>query len=150
MHLVWVGGGGPRPLPPAPCAPLPCTPASTFCSLLALQKTPRDLFDFDFKTSDSETGRRARVFQHRSPWGWGGRAGYSVQASFPPRVSPPGCYLQRNVFLTQGEMANFKYVINMAPKDFFKYKLAFFFLRLRGAPPGSGARRGRGVSRKCE
>lgn len=24
-------------------------------------------------------------------------------------------------------MANFKYVINMAPKDFFKYKLAFFF-----------------------
>lgn len=22
-------------------------------------------------------------------------------------------------------MANFKYVINMAPKDFFKYKLAF-------------------------
>lgn len=75
-----------------------------------------------------------------------------MQTSFPPRVSPSGCYLQRNVFLTQGEMANFKYVINMAPKDFFKYKLAFFFffLRLRGAPPGSGARRGRSVSRKCE
>lgn len=74
-----------------------------------------------------------------------------MQTSFPPRVSPSGCYLQRNVFLTQGEMANFKYVINMAPKDFFKYKLAFFFfLRLRGAPPGSGARRGRGVSKKCE
>lgn len=50
-----------------------------------------------------------------------------MQTSFPPRVSPSGCYLQRNVFLTQGEMANFKYVINMAPKDFFKYKLAFFF-----------------------
>ena len=67
-----------------------------------------------------------------------------MQTSFPPRVSPSGCYLQRNVFLTQGEMANFKYVINMAPKDFFKYKLAFFFKGCGGRRPGVG-REGGGV-----
>lgn len=68
-----------------------------------------------------------------------------MQTSFPPRVSPSG-YLQRNVFLTQGEMANFKYVINMAPKDFFKYKLAFFFFfkGCGGHRPGLG-REGGGV-----
>ena len=43
-------------------------------------------------------------------------------------------------------MANFKYVINMAPKDFFKYKLAFFFFfkGCGGRRPGLG-REGGGV-----
>lgn len=42
-------------------------------------------------------------------------------------------------------MANFKYVINMAPKDFFKYKLAFFFFKgCGGRRPGLG-REGGGV-----
>lgn len=43
-------------------------------------------------------------------------------------------------------MANFKYVINMAPKHFFKYKLAFFFFfkGCGGRRPGLG-REGGGV-----
>lgn len=70
-----------------------------------------------------------------------------MQTSFSPRVSPSGCYLQRNVFLTQGEMANFKYVINMAPKDFFKYKLSFFFKVAGGAARVWGAK-GAGCEQK--
>lgn len=70
-----------------------------------------------------------------------------MQTSFPPRVSPSG-YLQRNVFLTQGEMANFKYVINMAPKDFFKYKLAFFFLKVAGGTARVWGEKGAGCEQK--
>ena len=46
-------------------------------------------------------------------------------------------------------MANFKYVINMAPKDFFKNQLAFFFfLKVAGgAAPVWGAK-GAGCEQK--
>lgn len=42
-------------------------------------------------------------------------------------------------------MANFKYVINMAPKDFFKYKLAFFFFKVVGGLRLGLGREGGGV-----
>lgn len=44
-------------------------------------------------------------------------------------------------------MANFKYVINMAPKDFFKYKLSFFFKVAGGAARVWGAK-GAGCEQK--
>lgn len=45
-------------------------------------------------------------------------------------------------------MANFKYVINMAPKDFFKYKLAFFFFKVAGGSAWVWGAKGAGCEQK--
>lgn len=65
----------------------------------------------------------------------GGRGGERLRTAAPSR-SAPG----KSRLFDAGEMANFKYVINMAPKGwfffFFKYKpfFFFFFLRLQQQP----------------
>lgn len=45
-------------------------------------------------------------------------------------------------------MANFKYVINMAPKDFFKYKLVFFFPKVAGGSAWVWGAKGAGCEQK--